>query len=148
MTKRLQDDSTPIAHARDLFDTVIDDFEETSPRLSSSAPIIYSQMFESAVVKVQRNEVQSMTRKECAAIKKLEIDDSTPTIRNTEGLSYAEGALIRRQTDSQLAVLKYLDSRSVLPTSNVCERLSSKSGYAFSDRKFTLCTWRRSCFCV
>lgn len=49
-------------------------------------------------------------------------------------LSFAQRAM-KRQKVSSFQRTKYIDIRFLLPTSNLCERLFSKAGYAFNERR-------------
>ncbi len=50
-----------------------------------------------------------------------------------KGCPLAERLLKRRRVEN--AEVTFIDSRFLFPTSNVCERLFSKAGYALSDRR-------------
>jgi len=53
ITKRLQKDATTLEVVRALFDCVIEDYLEKAPRLTSTAAIMHSPIFDLAGVKVQ-----------------------------------------------------------------------------------------------
>ncbi len=59
--------------------------------------------------------------------------ESAPAETTDEGLSFAERLLKRSCVEN--AEVTFIDSRFLFPTSNICERLFSKAGYALSDRR-------------
>lgn len=130
--KRLQNDRTTISDVRDLFNMVIDDYEETEVRLSCTADIVQSPSFQFSIVKVQRGESYAMNREERTVLKDFEVIEGNNALDSTEDHSYDERALARRTTGCSVTVRKYIDLRFLLPTSNVCERLFSKSGYTLN----------------
>jgi len=137
VTKALQNDGTSCADVRILFDEVIKDFPETSARLSSSAKIVHQQEFESAIVKLQDKKMELLTTEEKKSIEHLKCKDSEIITENNsvDSLSYAEQALKKRKINHEKAGSCYMDTRYIVPTSNMCERLFSKTGYALSDRR-------------
>lgn len=136
ITKRLQKDDTTMETVRDLFDCVIDDYPETANRLTSTADIVHSPCFESAVVKLQRKLGHTLTHEELDAVRKLEISTSESSIDN-QALSYDERALQKKKGTHNIE-RKYRDTSFLIPTSNICERLFSKAGHVLTDRRMAI----------
>ena len=51
------------------------------------------------------------------------------------GLSFVERALKKRRLSVTKLNAQYLDTRFIVPHSNMCERFFSKAGYTMSDRR-------------
>lgn len=135
VTKTLQEESTSIGDARALFDAVMEKFPESTRRLSSSASIVHSTFFESAIVKIQRDNAATLSREESCTVSKLWVQDSRKVSDVDEGLSFAQRALKRQKVVETGVDGHYMDTRFIQPTSNICERLFSKVGFTLSDRR-------------
>lgn len=135
VTKMLQEESTSVSDVRAMFDAVIEEFPETTDRLTSSAEIVHSPLFESAVVKVQRGNSSALSREERAMLSSLELVRSGESSESDDRLSFAQRALKRQKTFGRARTQNYMDSRFLLPTSNICERLFSKAGHVLTDRR-------------
>lgn len=133
VNKKLQSDSTSVSDTRALFDATIEAFPDTTNKL------LYCSTFESAVIKLQRGNSTAMSREEANSVKKLIIKESSVTETVDEGLSFAERALKRQKCIEHESRGKYMDSSFLIPTSNVCERLFSKVGYTFTQRRKGMC---------
>ena len=138
VTKTLQDTATTMSDVRDMFDSIMEDYPETEIRLSATAPIVHKPTFESAVVKVQRGEGQTMTHEEITAVRRFEIPHAGGPSCATLNLSYAQRALRRRLNGPQSVARKYINLDFLQPTSNACERFFSKAGYVFNERRRAL----------
>lgn len=134
VTKVLQSDETTLADVRMLFDKVLEEHPQLSNRLSDDASIVHDVSFERALVKIQKGRAAelSMLEKESVSHLTKKCDD-IGIISNDGLLSLAERALKKRRVDC--SGIKYVDTSFVLPTSNMVERLFSKAGFAFSDRR-------------
>ena len=135
VTKSLQHEGRTVSEVRILFDAVIENYSGTATRLFSSAEIVHSPEFESAVVKLQQGNTLALSREEEISITRLLIENSNENITECDGLSFAQRVLKRRKMSSNAMSKKYLDTRFLVPTSNVCERLFSQVGYVLTDRR-------------
>lgn len=77
VTLKLQEERTQLSDVRGLLDAVIEKFPETFSRLSSTATIIYSHGFESAIVKVQLGKSSAMAGEERASVSALDLPGQT-----------------------------------------------------------------------
>lgn len=135
VTKALQKDDTSLSEVRAIFDEVIDKLPETDCRLSSTANIVHCVWFESAIVKIQRGNSNALSREEQFFVSSFEVDGVCDIDEEPEGISFVERALKRQRTHMLGSTKKYIDTRFVLATSNVCERLFSRIGHVFTDRR-------------
>ncbi len=135
VTKKLQEKETTVSDSRALFDAVIETYSETSDKLSSTAGIVHSFTFENAVEKLQRGNSSSILYEESEAVKSLKRESPTSFEIVNEDLSFAERALKRQRLINEESSDDYLDTRFLVPISNICERLFSTVGYAFSQRR-------------
>ena len=136
VTKTLQKEDLNMNDVRDLFDGVIEEFPETSKRLSTNADIIEDPIFESAVVKVLNKKVDELSVSEKAKIAMCKVQNQNgneENINDSESVSLAERALKRRKLADGADA--FLNLNFLRPTSNMCERLFSKAGYVMNDRR-------------
>ncbi len=91
--------------------------------------------FESALVKIQKNRLMELSEDEKKSVQCLSIyrTEEKPSKCPTK-LSFATRAIKKRHisVDSSNS---YMDTRFILPTSNICERLFSKAGFALGNRR-------------
>ena len=135
VTQALQDESLTVSDAQALFDAVIEKYPDTAERLTSSAEIVHCPNFESALVKIQRGNISALSREEKFCVYDLLIHECRDTQYLYEGMSFAQRALKRQKLNHGCKAGQYTDTRFCVPSSNVCERLFSKAGYALSDRR-------------
>ena len=121
-----------VLQVEDLFDTVLEDYPTLANRLSETAPIVYKPVFESGICKIMANDFSSATRKEEQEKAYFIAEQKIIESDKTENLTLAKRALKRGKVERQRAA-RYMDLSFVIPTSNLCERFLSKSGYALSD---------------
>ncbi len=133
-----------MSDTRVLFDAVIEKYSNTTNRLTSSAGIVLCPNFESAIGKIQRKNASVLSREETMSVSTLLLQEITPDIIVEEGLSFALQALYNETVD------KYTDTRFLLPTSNICERLFSKFGMTLSDmrKELTGLIWNHNYFSI
>lgn len=140
VTKMLQKDNMTLAHVRVLFNAVIEKFPCTESRLKHDASIVHNVNFESGLVKIQDKNYEDMTVREKEACKKLSYTDSdggdSSTPRDGSNMSFAENALKKRKVETEQR--QYVDTRFILPTTNLVERLFSKAGYSLNKRRKSL----------
>ena len=139
VTKELQSDATCIADVRYLFDTVIEHHPSASTRLSSDAPIVHNVDFEFALVKLQDNRTNVLNDKEREAVKDF-VSTDNPVRKSAaiqkDVLTFSEQARKKRKVSSGAGV--YIDTKFVIPTSNIVERLISVAGDVFGDHRHRL----------
>ncbi|RQM28425.1 hypothetical protein B5M09_005167 [Aphanomyces astaci] len=139
ITLALQSEDCSFLDARQIFDTVIEDYPDAAARLGRSAAIVKNPAFEDGVVKVLLESEASLTNVEAEAIKALR--DSQASQGSEEGvavpaLSLAERALKKKKVMRALSV--YKDCRFVHPTSNMSERFFSATKLAVEDRRCSI----------
>ena len=142
ITKALQSENTTLSDVRAYFNEVIEICPECHERLGPAADIVLRAQFESGIVKLQQGHLHELLATELEAVAKLKVTLPSNSEVDLSTLSLAERALkkrrIHRETDEN-----YLNTRFILPTSNVCERLFSIVGHAVTDRrKLVLHVWK------
>ena len=141
VTKVLQAESTTVMKARDMQDETVAEFPQLHDRLSSTANIVHSPTFESAVVRIQAGEDASMSSAEKRAVQKLRsvhlVDEPDET---SERLSICQRAEKRRKLNPVGPSTRYIDTSFITPTSNVCERFFSKVGHSIGPLRRRLHT--------
>ena len=135
VNKVLQTNSNTVSDASVLFDAVIQKYSDTANLLSSSAGIVHSPNFENAVIKIKRNNSSAISREESISVSSLLIGEDQVQDFEEERLSFAMRALKRQRCMNEHTKRKYCDAQFLLPSSNLCERLFSRAGFAVSDRK-------------
>lgn len=112
--------------------------------LSENADIAVKewQPFESGIFKVLKVQLSKMTRDEMREASSLKID------RNDVVPFEGDSPLSFMQRSEQHREAKYLDLRFVRPTSNMCERLLSASGYTLRTRSSQMasCNFEKKMF--
>ena len=119
---------------RELFDFVMTDFPETRGRLSESAPIVRSPIFESAIMKVKLERTSLLTHEDLESLQCFENEDLVNNAQSESNISYADRAIFAQKRHS-LAERSYHDLRFLMLTYNICERLFSKAGCVLDDRR-------------
>lgn len=131
VTKCLQRDNTTMAEVRALFDTVIEHYPAMKSRLGPTAEIVECPAFESAVVLIQRQKTSLLTAEEKHAVRSLRIENTATTPEN-QTLTLAEKALHCHMMENYGGA-EYNDTRFILPTTNLIERLFSNTRRAYTD---------------
>ena len=135
VSKALQEERTSISDVRAMFDAVIEEFPETTDRLTSSAAIVHSPLLESGIVKVQRGKNGALSREERSVLFPFELACNATSTEGDDCLSFAQRALKRQKMAGWDNSNNYMDTRFLLPTSNICERLFSKCGHVLTNRR-------------
>jgi hypothetical protein len=141
VSKVLQRDDTTMADVRALFDAISENYSNCERRLARDAPLVLDKFFESAVVKIQQGSVNSLSPAELRAVQHLKKNaDQQQNVVHDSQISFAEQVLKKRKYESETASLQkeYIDLRLLIPTSNICERLFSRSGYALNERRLSI----------
>ena len=84
-------------------------------------------------LKFLRREGDALSREELSAISGLSSSEVVRVVDSEESLLFAERAMRRRKNID--VTNQYLDTRFLVPTSNVYERLFSQVGYTLSSRR-------------
>ena len=136
VTRALQNSEITLSQVRCLFDSVIEKFPETASYLSASSKIVQDPDFEAGIIKIQDGKERVLLNAEKTAIKPLEnqceVDFLSSTTENQQ-ISFAERALKKRKIS--VNTTGYMDTRFLLPTTNIVERFFSKAGYALGSRR-------------
>lgn len=100
------------------------------------AAIVIQANVESALVKSLEQKLDSMTDIEKESFKHLEKCATEAPVETADDLTLAERDLKKRRTLLESAPDEgYIDVRFILPTSNICETIFSKPGYALYARR-------------
>lgn len=108
-------------------------------RLSATAKIVQNPHFESAIVKIQDKEITPLCKAEKSSAYCLLSKWSVASLQADEEvtkMSFADKALKKRKLSSSGS--KYVDTRFILPSTNIVERMSSKAGYVLNKRRKAL----------
>lgn len=135
VTEVLQIDDATVSDACALFDAVIRKYPDTTNRLSSYADIVQCPNFESAIVKTQRNNSGALSPEEAIHVDLLLQEEERQGVFEEEDLSFKLRALKQKRCSDVENVNKYIDTRFILPFSNICERPFSMAGIALLDRR-------------
>jgi hypothetical protein len=139
-TKALQEEDMTMCNVRKLFNLVVEDYPVTDRRISETASIVANPSFEMAIVKIQEGNAASMTPEEVALVQRMcKSVSSVQTVHTpaaTGSISLADRALKRRKVDD--LNVAYIDTRFLVPTSNVCERFFSSAKFALDDRRMRM----------
>ena len=137
---KLQEDNTTMAFTRGMFDKLIRKVPSTASHLEWNSNIVHSPTFESAVVKLQRGEEDTLNSEERRAVecflKPNCVDLSTEETQN-DNVNIVEQAAIEEQDRKRLrsGSSMYLSTYHILPTSNIVERLFSSARYLLDDNR-------------
>lgn len=93
----MQKSDTTLADVRGLFDEVIDIHPLTESRLSSTAMILQSAMFEAATVKIQLGNGHSLSRGERSVVTPLEFPSQHAMEQEKKASSFADRALRKQR---------------------------------------------------
>ena len=138
VTKALQSNTVTLSEVRVLFDSIITAYPSTIGRLSTNSPIVSNPDFEKGIVKIQTGRSTELTLNESIAVSSLNLNirETVELVDNVneENMSFAMRALKRARLTSAPSD-KYVNTRFLLPTSNICERLFSVAGKTLSDNR-------------
>lgn len=135
----LQQEDVTMSRVRSLFDVVVSDYCVAKEHLSPTAEVVECPAFESAVVKMQREKELSMTPDEARSVECLRVVEAVAEVEAREsGASLVERATKKLRVETVGSRTGYMDTSFLVPTSNMCERLFSKAGYALADRRHSM----------
>lgn len=112
------------------FDSVLHVFLTVEAWLNQSARIVYSPLFESAVVKIQDATEQDFTRSEKRAVCGLLLEQKAAPGKDPPSDSIVERDMKPLKASVTTTNFKYQDTCYVLSTSDICERMLSIAGHA------------------
>lgn len=138
----LQKRDTTMAMVRCYFDTVVEDFPELDDRLAFDAEIVGSVDFETAIVLIQQEKANDLNAGQRAAVSSLKLEKTAESFAKgttiTKRLSILQRAQKKRKVTAGDSFKSYMDTRFILPTSNMVESFFSRAGYALSDHRRSL----------
>ena len=134
----MQSGNPTILEVRVLFGSIIETYPSTATRLASDASIVFNPEFESSLVKIQSGKSSELTSAELDAVKCLkqtptgEIDpvESEPV----DDFSFAARVLKRAKLNFTERY-GYMNTRFLLLTSNICERLFAVTGNTLTNNR-------------
>jgi hypothetical protein len=147
LTNTFQDESMHMCYVRDYLDAAVESFPEIEQYCSENSGIIEDKSFESAVVKIQKAQLHreplSLTRAEMNDVKHLMKPEDIVIETASSGEQGEESELCaalrrikkRRVAPTFAEASKYLDLRFIRPITNICERMFSVSGFAFTKNR-------------
>ena len=103
ITKLLRSDSTDMSDVRNPFDEIILKYLGLKECLVPDVAIVHSPIFESAIVKIQ------------------EIKQETPNFEEQRAVDFLKNEISDENDFSKVPKKGYMDSRFLLPTSNMVE---------------------------
>ena len=138
--KSLQKEDVGLADARILFDHITKEYPLMKKYLASDAGIVHSPTFEKAVIKIQNEKTTQLSDDETDAIVilKLEQSESAATVADGED-DFASTILKKRRSELKGDTSSgYLNTKFLLPTSNLVERFFSTAKMTFNDHRQSL----------
>lgn len=101
--------------------------------LSKDATIIHSPNFETSIVKIQESRYSELSRVKLSESSSVKQD--CVEVRNgvENNISFAETTMKKRRLNESRGA--FMDTRFILPSSNILERLFSIAGYSLRDRR-------------
>lgn len=120
---------------RSLFNKLVDHFPHMEQHLGNNAAIIHCKEFDNAVIKIQGGNEDKLSVAEKSVMKPYKIDALTASTVNEVRLDDNEGSILssilreaNRGNNKVAKISAYKSLDHVSPTSNVCERLFSRTG--------------------
>jgi hypothetical protein len=149
VTIALQRHDMSIKESDVLFRSIIDAYKDFNFEgyLGTDSDIIHDKQLEMAVLKIQSNKENTLTDLEKGAVELLlrpallsqdntaEGSGSSAGNHDDAQLSFAERALKRQRVQDKTEGSKYINTRFLLPTSCVVERLFSQAKRVFSPHR-------------
>jgi hypothetical protein len=71
-------------------------------------------------------------------LKKQSQDLKDITDERNQSIFFAEGILKKQKLEAVSSSSSYVDLKFLIPTSNICERLFSKAGFSFNQRRMSV----------
>lgn len=133
-TKVLQKKDTTVVQAPSLLDSIVMAFPSTGRQLKSNAIICHGPVTEFASCKVEQMSEDFLTDANVSSIAMLLCKLPSQVVTNTES-SYAVLVLKRQKLGRNYSNWRYVNTRFVLPTSNIFKYCYSKTGLSLEDRR-------------
>ena len=134
----LQHEQCTLLSTRDNFDVLLSRHPEMAGRLNADARIVHSPEFERAVVLIQDGRESTLSASEAASVAFMRKASDADSDVGEQTL--LQSARKKRKLRDATAARNYLDTRFLLPTSNICERFFSKARNAIGDNRKSLST--------
>jgi hypothetical protein len=122
-------------------DTVTMAYPVLEEKLSANLGIVLDKTFESAIVNLQQGKIESLSSSELRSVKHLkkQSQDLKDIIdERNQSILFAERILKKQQLEAVSSSSSYVDLRFLIPTSNICERLFSETGFSFIQRRMSV----------
>ena len=137
LTKRLQNDNITMRKVRGYFDDVIVKHPELVSKLGTRAEFINNPHFEDGIVKIQNGMEKNLSESERKAVSVLEVSNNDIiVIDDDEDMN--ENDFVDKVPNDKIQGNQYVNCDWIPPTSNLCERLFSRSKLVFSERRKSL----------
>ena len=120
---------------RALSDALIESYPEVAGKIPWSTSIVNCASFESATVKLQRDNVAALSQKETEAVNSFRFENDFGEAISEDVLLFLEHALKRQKGQRLVSSVNFVDARFLVTTSNLFEHLFSVVGYTFSQRR-------------
>ena len=138
VTMALQRDNITIADVNCLLEKVTSEFLCRKKYLDPMAPMVHSPVFESAVCKLQNGQHSDLTEAEKGEISNLLIQsvsqpEDVRIVNEEEDFARSIIKKRRQECETKSPNRMYIDTRFLLPTSNILERFFSTADIAYSD---------------
>lgn len=130
ITLKLQRDDATISQVCCFFDTPIDFISELCSRLTTTSSIVKSNVFKSAIVKIELEQKLSAAEKQ--AVKVLEVDIEVLSKNEEEPESVVDAAMKRFRENQQSIKSSDVDMLSICPSPNRCNRLFCRKASVLS----------------
>jgi hypothetical protein len=141
ITKTLQG-AMSIKDSHAVFESITESYPmfDFASYLSLGASIIHDKALESALVKIQSNNEDTLSVSEQRSVEKLLLPMSHQQEEDIEDgkMSFAERALKSQRKVENKSNTRYIDTQFVLPTSNIAERLFSMAKRVFNPHRRSL----------
>jgi hypothetical protein len=121
-----------------LFDAIAEEYPVLEEKLSANLGIVLDKTFESAIVKLQQGKIESLSSSVLRSVKHLKKqsqDLKDIADERNQSILFAERILKKQKLEAVSSLSSYVDLQFLIPTSNICERLFSKAGFSFNQRR-------------
>lgn len=121
----LQREDVTLSNIRDNFAEVMKAYSSMELMLKPDAKIVHDPEFEEVIVMIQSGKKIQLTLNQLKTVDKLFTTSYSSNLEKTENLSLLYRALKRRMLRETSFFDRYRDTRFILPTFDVCERMFS-----------------------
>ena len=140
VSKYLQTDDyekVSMSTVRTIFDSLIEKYPFISSHLSKNADIVHSPYFDSAIVKIQNDEENSLTKTEKESVEFLLLPIATEDDEDADDLDSSSilQIALKNKEKKKRKKSKYRSTYHTSPTSNICERLFSRASHVMTPNR-------------